>query len=44
MQKRSREVWNLLGAVKTEWSKYGDTLEKVQKKLHEASETIERRR
>jgi DNA recombination protein RmuC len=41
VQKRSSEVWNLLGAVKTEWSKY-DTLEKVQKKLHEASETIEK--
>ena len=42
VQKRSSEVWNLLGAVKTEWSKYGETLEKVQKKLHEASETIEK--
>ena len=42
VQKRSSEVWNLVGAVKTEWSKYGDTLEKVQKKLHEASETIEK--
>ena len=42
VQKRSSEVWNLLGAVKTEWSKYGDILEKVQKKLHEASETIEK--
>jgi DNA recombination protein RmuC len=42
VQKRSSKVWNLLGAVKTEWSKYGDILEKVQKKLHEASETIEK--
>jgi DNA recombination protein RmuC len=42
VQKRSSEVWNLLGAVKTEWSKYGDTLDKVQKKLHEASDSIDK--
>jgi DNA recombination protein RmuC len=42
IQKRSGEVWNLLSAVKTEWTKYGDVLTKVQKKIHEASETIER--
>lgn len=42
IQKRSSEVWNLLAAVKTEWSRYGEVLEKVQKKLHEASSTIEK--
>ena len=41
IEKRSSEVWNLLGAVKTEWSKYGDVLAKVQKKLHEATNTID---
>ena len=41
IQKRSSEVWNLLSAVKTEWTKYGDVLTKVQKKIHEASDTIE---
>lgn len=41
IQERSSEVWNLLAAVKTEWTKYGDVLDKVQKKLHQASETIE---
>ena len=41
IQKRSSEVWNLLAAVKTEWAKYGDVLSKVQKKLQEASNTIE---
>lgn len=41
IQKRSSEVWNLLAAVKTEWSKYGEILDKVQKKLGEASNTIE---
>jgi DNA recombination protein RmuC len=40
IQKRSSEVWNLLAAVKTEWMKYGDVLEAVQKKLHQASDTI----
>ena len=42
IQKRSSEVWQLLAAVKTEWSKYGEVLDKVQKKLHEASATIEK--
>ena len=41
IQKRSGEVWNLLSAVKTEWAKYGEVLAKVQKKIHEASDTIE---
>jgi DNA recombination protein RmuC len=41
IQKRSSEVWQILGAVKTEFSKYGSILEKVQKKLQEASETID---
>jgi DNA recombination protein RmuC len=41
IQQRSSEVWTLLGAVKTEWSKYGDILERVKKKLEEASNTIE---
>ena len=42
IQKRSSKVWNLLAAVKTEWTKYGDILEAVQKKLTQASETIEK--
>ncbi len=42
IQKRSSEVWNLLGAVKTEWTKYGDVLDAVQTKLHQASDTIEK--
>jgi DNA recombination protein RmuC len=41
IQKRSSEVWTLLAAVKTEWSKYGGVLAKVQKKLQEASNTLE---
>jgi len=41
IQKRSSEVWEVLGAVKTEFGKFGDLLDKVEKKLHEASGTIE---
>jgi len=37
IQKRSGEVWQILGAVKTEFGKFGETLEKVKKKLQEAS-------
>ena len=41
IQKRSSEVWELLSAVKTEFSKYGTVLDKVQRKLTEASNQIE---
>lgn len=41
IQKRSSEVWETLRAVKTEFARYGDILEKVKKKLDEASSTIE---
>lgn len=41
IEKRSGEVWSLLGAVKTEFGKFGDILDKTQKKLQEASNTIE---
>ena len=39
--KRSSEVWKLLGAVKTDFSKFGEVLEKTKKKLQEASNTID---
>lgn len=41
IEKRSSEVWSLLAAVKTEWTRYGDVLGKVQKKLQEASNTLD---
>jgi DNA recombination protein RmuC len=41
IQKRSSEVWAILGAVKTEFSRFGGILEKTQKKLQEASNTID---
>ncbi len=33
IQKRSSEVWNVLGAVKTEFDKFGGLLDKVQKNI-----------
>lgn len=41
IEKRTSEVWSLLGAVKTEFGRFGDLLDKTQKKLNEASNTIE---
>ncbi len=41
LEKRSAEVWEVLGAVKTEFQKFGDVLAKTKKKLDEASSTIE---
>ncbi|MDO9536460.1 MAG: DNA recombination protein RmuC [Bacillota bacterium] len=41
IEKRSSEVWSLLGVVKTEFGKFGDILERTHKKLKEASNTIE---
>jgi len=41
LEQRSAEVWDVLGAVKTEFGKFGDVLVKTRKKLAEASQTIE---
>lgn len=41
IEKRSSEVWSILGAVKTEFGKFGDILEKTNEKLKQASNTIE---
>jgi len=40
IQKRSSEVWKLLGAVKKQFGQFTGILEKVQKKLDEASSNI----
>ena len=40
IQKRSSEVWSVLGAVKTEITKFGTVLDQVEKKLAEASNKI----
>ncbi|HEX9009288.1 MAG TPA: DNA recombination protein RmuC [Holophagaceae bacterium] len=41
ISKRSGEVWKVLGQVKTEFSRFGDALASVQKKLEEASGKLE---
>ncbi|MFA3782744.1 DNA recombination protein RmuC [Melioribacteraceae bacterium 4301-Me] len=41
IEKRSSEVRKLLAAVKTEFGKFGDVLEKTQEKLRQASESID---
>ena len=40
IEKRSSEVWELLGAVKAEFGKFGAVLAQTKKKLQEASNTI----
>lgn len=41
IEKRSAEVWNLLGAVRSEFRKFGDILDKTSKKLQEAGNQID---
>ena len=41
IQKRTSEVWNVLGVVKTEFGRFGDLLDKTKKKLQEATNTID---
>ncbi len=41
IEKRSSEVWIILSAVKTEFAKFGDVLDRVKKQLDTASSTIE---
>ncbi len=41
IEKRASEVWDVLGAVKTEFGKFGDVLGKVKKQLGTASRTID---
>ncbi|MCI6013527.1 MAG: DNA recombination protein RmuC [Coprobacillus sp.] len=41
IERRSSEVWNILGAVKTEFENFEGVLRKAQKKIGEANEEIE---
>ncbi len=41
IEKRSSEVWELLGVVKTQFGQFGDALSKTKKKLQEASNSID---
>lgn len=41
IQKRSSEVWRILGAVKTEFDNFGKLLDKTQKNLHSATSQLD---
>lgn len=41
IEKRSSEVWKVLGAIKTEFNKFGDLLKKTQEKLNAASKDLD---
>ncbi len=41
IQQRSSEVWTVLGAVKTEFEKFGAVMDKIHKKLQEATNEID---
>ncbi|MDR3224874.1 MAG: DNA recombination protein RmuC, partial [Clostridiales Family XIII bacterium] len=41
IQKRSSEVWNVLGGVKTEFEKFGGVLEKARTKLQQADTELD---
>jgi DNA recombination protein RmuC len=41
IEKRSGEVWKILGAVKTEFTRFGDVLKKAQEKISKAGEDID---
>jgi len=42
IQKRSGEVWQLLSAVKTEFEKFGASIEAAQKKLRVTSDELDK--
>ena len=41
IEKRTSEVWELLGTLKTEFGRFGDALAKTRKKIQEAGNTID---
>lgn len=41
IEKRSSEVWRLLGEVKADFGRFGDVLEKTRQRLEQASESID---
>ena len=42
IQKRSGEVWEILGAVKTEFDKFGDILDATQQRLDQANKELDK--
>ena len=41
LQKRSSEVWQLLGAIKGEFDKYGDVVSSLARQLNAASNSVD---
>jgi DNA recombination protein RmuC len=41
IQKHSGEIWKVLGEVKTAFSRFGDTLDAVRKKLEQAASSVD---
>ena len=41
IEKRSSEVWEILAAVKTEFGKFGEVMDKLKRQLDTASKTID---
>ena len=41
IEKRSGEIWNMLSVFKQEFNKFVELISKTQKKLNEASNTID---
>ena len=41
IEQRAHEVWTVLGAVKTEFGKFGEVLDRVKKQLNTASKTLD---
>jgi DNA recombination protein RmuC len=42
IQKHSGEVWNILGAVKTEFDKFGDVLSATQQRINQANAELDK--
>jgi DNA recombination protein RmuC len=42
IQKHSSQVWNVLGAVKTEFTKFGEVLDATQKRINQANEELDK--
>ena len=42
LEKQASEVWRVLGAVKTEFERYGEWVAKVREQVHKAADTLDR--
>ncbi len=42
IQKHSSQVWDVLGAVKTEFAKFGEVLDATQKRINQANEELDK--